>query len=129
MAQLHEQLAAAVEAWRKQGYPCDAYPTISEILEWSHDAESGSLRYLRRPQLRALETCWYLRLVLNTPHVFDLYRHFCPRPRELREALAVRRWETLNPDRLRYEMIFTESDTIAGDRTQAVRRFAEESEP
>ena len=53
MAQLHEQLAAAVEAWRKQGYPCEAYPTISEILEWSHDAETGSLRYLRRPQFRA----------------------------------------------------------------------------
>ena len=89
MAQLHEQLAAAVEAWRKQGYPCEAYPTISEILEWSHDAETGSLRYLRRPQFRALETYWYLRLVLNTPHVFDLYRCFYPRQRELREALGL----------------------------------------
>jgi len=89
LAQLHEQLAAAVDEWRNQGYPCDDYPTIAEILEWSHDSEAGSLRYLRRPQLRALETYWYLRLVLNTPHVFDLYRHFYPLPRELREALGL----------------------------------------
>ena len=89
MAQLHEQLAAAVEDWRKQGYPCDAHPAIAEILEWSQDTDAGGLRFLRRPQLRAVETYWYLRLVLNTPHVFELYRHFCPRPRELREALGL----------------------------------------
>lgn len=89
LAQLHEQLAAAVEDWRKQGYPCDSYPAIAEILEWSEETETGGLRFLRRPQLRAVETYWYLRLVLNTPHVFELYRHFCPRPRELREALGL----------------------------------------
>lgn len=267
MAQLHEQLAAAVDDWRSQGYPCDAYPTIAEILEWSHDNDSGGHRFLRHPQLRAAETYWYLRLIPNTPHVFDLYQHFYPRPRELREALgltqdairdlvedhgiealwqriktddefvrdfrleslretkaevanlrlqaiaslphlavfsdeahhtygqsldtglkkvrktvdylaaqtnviavvnttgtpyfkrqplrdvvfwyglsqgindgylkdlagniqalAVRKWENLNPDRLRYEMIFTDSGTIAGDQLQNVRRFVEESE-
>ncbi|MGA2032802.1 MAG: hypothetical protein ABSG68_11125 [Thermoguttaceae bacterium] len=89
MAQLHVQLAAAVDAWRNQGYPCDAYPTVAEILEWSHDNEAGSLRYLRRPQLRALETYWYLRLVVNTPHVFELYRCFFPLSRELRESLGL----------------------------------------
>lgn len=89
MAQLHEQLAAAVEEWRSQGYPCENYPAIAEILEWSQDSEAGGLRFLRRPQLRAVEAYWYLRLVLNTPHVFELYRHFCPRPRELREALGL----------------------------------------
>jgi hypothetical protein len=89
LSQLHEQLAAAVDDWRNQGYPCEAYPTIAEILEWSHESEAGSLRYLRRPQLRALETYWYLRLILKTPHVFDLYQHFYPRQRELREALGL----------------------------------------
>ena len=88
MANLHEQLAAAVEEWRKQGYPCDAYPAIAEILEWSQDSEAGALRYLRCPQFRAVETYWYLRLVLNTPHVFNLYKQFYSRPRELRKALG-----------------------------------------
>ncbi|MEI8375302.1 MAG: DEAD/DEAH box helicase family protein [Planctomycetota bacterium] len=89
MAQLHEQLAAAVEDWRNQGYPCEAYPNIAEILEWAHDSEAGSLRYLRHPQFQALETYWYLRLVRNTPHVFDLYQYFYPRPSDLRTALGL----------------------------------------
>ncbi len=89
MANLHEKLAAAVDVWRNQGYPCDANPDIAEILQWSQDSQAGSLRYLRRPQFRALETYWYLRLVLKTPHIFDLYQHFFPRPRELRKALGL----------------------------------------
>ncbi|MEX0717868.1 MAG: DEAD/DEAH box helicase family protein [Planctomycetaceae bacterium] len=89
MAQLHEQLAAAIEEWRNEGYPCEAFSTVSEILEWSRDGETGGLRFLRRPQLRAVETYWYLRLVLNTPHVFDLYQQYYPKSRELREALGL----------------------------------------
>ena len=33
-----------------------------------------------------------------------------------------------NPDRLRYEMIFTDSDTIAEEQWPNARRFAEEPE-
>src|SRR5262249_47386386 len=45
------------------------------------------------------------------------------------KALAVHKWEGLNPDRLRYEIIFTDTDTVPADAMQNVRRFAEESEP
>lgn len=54
--------------------------------------ETGHARFLRRPQLRALETYWYLRLIERTPHVFDLYQKLYP-PEEnisqLLEALGV----------------------------------------
>lgn len=89
MTQLHQVLAARVAEWRGQGYPCPDYPAIAEILEWSLDPETGNLRYLRRPQLHALEVYWYLRLVEGTPHIFDLYQRLCPKPRELREALGL----------------------------------------
>lgn len=126
MAQLHEQLTAAVDKWRSDGYPSDAYPTIAEILEWSHDSEAGSLRYLRRPQFRAVETYWYLRLVLNTPHAFDLYRHFYPRPRELREALgltqdAVRDFVEDYGIEALWERIRTDDDLVRDQRLESLR--------
>jgi len=126
LAQLHEQLAAAVDGWRSQGYPCDPYSTIAEILEWSHDGEGGGLRDLRRPQLRAVETYWYLRLVLNTPHVFDLYRHFCPRPRELREAMgltqdAIRDFVEDNGIDALWERIRTDDDFVRDFRIESLR--------
>lgn len=37
------------------------------------DEEIGQLRYLRRAQFRVLETYWYLRLILETPTIPDLY--------------------------------------------------------
>ena len=43
------------------------------------------------------------------------------------KAMAVRRWEKLNPDRLRYEMIFTDTDVVGPNQTQVARRFVEES--
>jgi len=54
MKQLYQLLAAETQAWREDGYPCDAYPVIGEILDWQTDPETGGLRYLRKPQLRAL---------------------------------------------------------------------------
>ena len=86
---LHQELAALTEAWRRGRYPCVDYPAIEEIIQWSLDAGSGQFRFLRRPQLRALETYWYLRLVENTPHVLDLYRKFFSRTSELLEALGL----------------------------------------
>jgi len=40
-----------------------------------------------------------------------------------RKAMAIRKWEELSPDRLRYEMIFTDSSTVAADQLSAVKAF------
>ena len=40
-----------------------------------------------------------------------------------RKALALRKWEDLDPDRLRYEMIFTPGDTVSYDRMSNARAF------
>jgi type III restriction enzyme len=45
---------------------------------------------------------------------------------EGRKALALKQWEALNADRLRYELIFAREDTVAHDQVQAIRRFVEE---
>ncbi len=42
-----------------------------------------------------------------------------------RKALAVRQWEKLNPDRLKYEMIFVKDDVLASDQTRDAREFVE----
>ena len=74
MPYLYQVLAERVDAWRIQNYPCADFPAIREILEFAtEDGEPGQLRYLRRAQFRALETYWYLRLVLGTPKIPDLY--------------------------------------------------------
>jgi hypothetical protein len=75
---LHQEIATRVAAWRSGGYACPEFPAIAEVLEWAREGDAGALRYLRRPQLQALETYWYLRLVENTPHIADLYRNVYP---------------------------------------------------
>lgn len=87
---LHEALAAKVTAWRRAGYPADEFPAIAEILEWARgDEESGNVRFLREPQLRALETYWYLRIAEQTPKVPELYRRMFPRQSDLMNALGL----------------------------------------
>lgn len=71
---LQERLAAVVAEWRATGYACEAHPAIAEILDWLSGRETGQPPFLRIPQVRALETYWYLRLVAGTPHIFDLYK-------------------------------------------------------
>ena len=44
---------------------------------------------MRPPQIRALETYWYLRLCEETPHIFDLYRKVFPKTTELLDALGL----------------------------------------
>ncbi|HET91273.1 MAG TPA: restriction endonuclease subunit R [Chloroflexi bacterium] len=44
-----------------------------------------------------------------------------------RKAMAVRRWENLDPDRLRYEMIFTDSDGVAFNQLTPVREFIQDT--
>jgi type III restriction enzyme len=96
VSELHEELSERVTAWRSGGYP-SAYPAIGEILEYAVEYEeldrpfpaSGSLRFLRAAQLRALETYWYLRLVEDTPHIKDLYQRMFSSAKARREALGL----------------------------------------
>lgn len=90
MTYLHQVISEKVDAWRTDNYRCDDYPTIREILEFAtEDVETGQLRYLRRAQLRALETYWYLRLVLGTPKIPKLYEKLFPKPKARREAMGL----------------------------------------
>jgi hypothetical protein len=86
---LYQQLAQRVATWCAQGYPHDHYPAIAEIFDYAILPETNTLRLLRRAQLRALETYWYLRLVEGTPHIFELYRRYYPRPLDLLDALGI----------------------------------------
>jgi type III restriction enzyme len=93
MTHLYQQIQQNVAAWRENGYPTEDYPAIAEILDYATLPEGGGLRFLRVAQLRALETYWYLRLVENTPHIFDLYRRYYSRPIDLLAALGLDRDE------------------------------------
>lgn len=96
MPEVHEVLATRVADWRRAGYPC-AHTAIAEILEHAVEDEqagqpfpaSGSLRYLRLAQLRALETYWYLRLVASTPRIERLYEDLFPRMSERLDAYGL----------------------------------------
>ena len=85
---LHQALAHEVGTWREDGFPHDAFPVIEEVLRWAADPEGPGFR-LRPPQVRALETYWYLRLVRGTPHVLDLYRSLFPQASDLLAALGL----------------------------------------
>ncbi len=79
MQHLFEKLRDDTLKWRKEGYPCQDYPLIGEILRYQFEGEPPeqiSLKYLRQPQFQSLELYWYLRLVLKTPHIVKLYRHY-----------------------------------------------------
>jgi len=87
---LYTLLAEKVQDWSDKGYPCD-YPALQEILEWSKEPDGSGFR-LRPPQIRALETYWYLRVVENTPLIFDLYKKVFPPdedPDLMLEALGI----------------------------------------
>ena len=87
MTYLYQEISTRVDAWRAGNYPSEKYPAIRQILEFAvEDAQNGQLRYLRRAQLRALETYWYLRLVLETPRIPDLYAKLFPSKKDRREA-------------------------------------------
>jgi len=88
MTHLFQALAQGVDTWRVENYPCSDFPAIREILEYAQE-EGGQLRYLRRAQFRALETYWYLRLVLNTPRIGDLYTQLFPALRDRRAAMGL----------------------------------------
>lgn len=85
---LYEVLTIKVAEWRQAQYPSSDYQAISEILEWSRKPDISSFQ-LREPQLRALETYWYLRIVEKTPHISDLYNRCFPRVTDRRIALGI----------------------------------------
>jgi len=96
MAHLYELIQRNVAAWREQHYLSEDYPTIGEILDYATLPETGNLRFLRRAQRRALETYWYLRVIEGTPHIFDLYQRYFPRPLDLLTALGLGQDEIKN---------------------------------
>ena len=86
---LHQILHTAVQNWRAEGYACDHYPAIAEILEFAIESEPGNLRYLRKAQFRALEVYWYLRLKEDTPIIPELYERLFPKSSDRRNAMGL----------------------------------------
>ncbi len=79
MEHLYEKLREDTLNWRKEGYPCQDYPLIGEILRWQFEGEAEDrvhLKYLREPQFQSLELYWYLRLKRDTQHIVDHYKHY-----------------------------------------------------
>ena len=90
MSHLFQTLASHVDTWRAADYPCPDGPAIREVLEFAvADETSGQLRYLRRAQFRALETYWYLRLVLDSPRIPALYERLFPDPEQRCAAMGL----------------------------------------
>ena len=97
MNPLYKVLAVKVAEWKSAGYPCPDYPVIAEILKYQIIADeevAPQLRFIRAPQLKALETYWYLRLIEKTPKISELYQSLLDRKLyskklELVEALGV----------------------------------------
>jgi type III restriction enzyme len=87
-ASLYQRLAERVGKWRDDRYSVEQHPTIGEILDWAKEPEGSGFR-LRPPQVRALETYWYLRLIEQTPHVSELYRLLFPKQSDLLAALGL----------------------------------------
>jgi hypothetical protein len=124
MNHLYQALAAETQQWREAGYPCEDYPVIAEILEHQTDLETGGPHYLRKPQLRALEVYWYLRLVKQTPRIFQLYQELYSSRVDLLEALGIPQEAFRAVD---YDMeqlwhrLQTDNDFVRDFRLQALR--------
>lgn len=85
------KLKEKVKDWRDNQYQC-GYSTIQEIFDYSfisNDEGLKALRYLRLAQIEALEIYWYLRLVENTPKIYDLYGKLYDKPEEKFKALGI----------------------------------------
>ena len=122
---LYQRLAEKVSAWREQRYPAEDYPTVAEILDWAKETEGSGFR-LRIPQLHALETYWYLRLVEGTPHIAVLYRKLFPKQSDLLAALGLQHEDIKafvldNGMDALLERIKTDDDFVRKFRLQALR--------
>jgi len=85
---LYTLLREKVSEWRRNNYASN-FPTIFEIFDFNLNSETGNLRFLRKAQFEALEIYWYLRLVEDTPHIFDLYKKIYSKQGELLKALNI----------------------------------------
>ena len=111
---LFEKLNRCAKEWRERGYPCPDYPLIGEILAYQYHKRDDDfeLRHLREPQFLALEVYWYVRLVLDTPHVLDLYQRFFGEDKQtFFEALGI----TLPPAALQFASEEDVLDRVKGD--------------
>lgn len=86
---LHEALRSRTQSWRATGHEHDACPAVAEIFDWIEEPGSGAVRYLRRPQIDALEVYWWLRLIAATPEVDELYGSLFSKHSELLAALGI----------------------------------------
>lgn len=123
MTHLYQALAARVNDWRKAGYSGHDFSTIDEILDRAKNPD-GSGFTLRPPQVRALETYWYLRLTQNTPHVFELYKsHFMNKPELLRSlGISNEAFERADYDEPKlWESIKNDDSFVRDFRLQALR--------
>jgi predicted nucleotidyltransferase len=126
MTPLHEVLAPRVASWAKEGYPSDSYPAIAEIFDWIRDPDTGSPRFLRTPQIHALETYWYLRLIEGTPTVFDLYERFYPGRVDRLDALGmgspeITRWLVDHSLEELWDRVRDDEEFVRLHRLEAVR--------
>ena len=93
MPHLHQAIASQVADWRASDFAVADFPAIAEILEYQvvvNDAGTRESRFLRAPQIEALNTYWWLRLCAGTPHVLDLYRRAFTQTTALLESLALK---------------------------------------
>ena len=125
------KLKDKVTEWRNSNYKCD-YPTIEEILDYSfitNDSGIQSLRYLRKAQIEALETYWYLRLVENTPKIVELYDKLYDNPKDKFEALGIKLTDELKDELIFsgkgvdsiFERIKTDNTFVKKNRLEAVQ--------
>ncbi len=84
---LWQKLTPKISQWRQANYKCPDYPAIAEILRYQRN-EDGTSTYLRVPQIEALEMYWYIRLILKTPRLLDLYKIAFEDKQELGAALG-----------------------------------------
>lgn len=78
---LYQKLKSDVSEWRKANYSSE-FPLIKTILKHNQNG------FLRKAQFEALETYWYLRLIKNTPNIFDLYLEYF-KGKELLKTLGI----------------------------------------
>jgi hypothetical protein len=124
LEKLHQIIAGKVQAWRANEYECSDFPALAEILEYQIDQDTGARRFLRIPQIAALETYWYLRIVEGTPHIFDLYTKCYSKKIELMDALGVPRAALdavdLDFDAM-WERILTEDEFVKDFKLESLR--------
>ena len=125
---LHKILGKSVSRWRVEDYRSDDFDAITEIMDWFFDSETGSSRFLRYPQIRAIETYWYLRLKLGTPNIPNLYEQLYQNKRFFREALGlvhddIRDWleENNNDYSALFEKIAVDNEFVKNYKLESLR--------